>query len=1183
MLEFIKNPEKGWKKENVQLFPSTQPVYGYGTIIYVNNEDFNLKLEALDFHTGETKWSKPFNDDISEVQNPLLFDGVLYISTSSFSNSKLFAIDCQTGSLIWYVNIPEETISPAFLAPGYIEGKGFDINVVYVTSKRGIYAIPVADISNDNDYVDYVNNHTFLVPKARKVYSSDIDFAVSIPIFDQPTESLIFGTSRGLRALRINSSGTDFWTQQWEVDFGGYVTSPTSTGTENIYVGVPGNKMAIVNVETGKHILSESLSNPIDRPITVYQNQAYVPTRDGKIHLLDSITARRKDKFDFAKEQVTTPIFISDNVGYFGCQDGNVYMFDIESPNTTVSRYETGTAIDYLTKVTNGVAYFGGQNAMYAVRFRNIYKAFTCHSQLMVDYCRSNTSENGGIKQIPTFRTHITLYDKHNNIRPNENVKIWAAEPTNITLGGKSRLVGPETPVGWISDATGMIEFTMEPKADFQIDKKGNTSGISAPMLTLWADFMQPLERIVVFPDQQMHQNLQNITGKFLLSLHNFFDNILKAGQPMLPKSYNEEKAEIIATAIRNIGIGAERPTISSNTEDRYLAYPNSMIGVTYLSSPSLSTVRPIYPGKHPNWELDLGDPDNPIFKTYSSADEINKLILDYEQQLYGGFGIFGDIGDFAKDVYHRGEKVVKFVVKKVKEGAETVVYGTKKAYKFVVDTAEKAVALTMGMLKSIKGAIDDVANTVRDWLKALSGFFSWKDIIAFHDDLNDRIHDMITENVPKVINDIRNQTAGFFDNLENSIERSIDKIITQIDGTTMGSYWQGYTDPAVAFNTGGNTHALVQSQWLLSKIKIYSGGTQSYSYTSGMQYSNTEYRDAGDEFKQEFEEFLKNAKKVILAAGDVGKDAVAVAEEIGKILWNTVTGNKSLGSIELKDLLEKVKELAKSLIRLTGEIVDFFFKLLLAVLKLIYTLLSAPINIPVISDLYKFLTGKELSILDVGCLLIAIPVTIICKATTNSAPRWPSKSRIKDAMQLQEWDSKGFHNILIISQVMAGFSYVGLDAVKSGITVSGATSQHISQGVVVVLLAQQIVAETLYSESPPPSSATTEYLILWMAHFLPVALEMAGGMGVVPNKVTTFAGTGFGMVRMGAYAYFAYEYPDDYFDNGFALVQNEAAAISDVSKIGLLSTEPNTITVVTSLSTLCNLINALMGLKYLK
>jgi hypothetical protein len=48
---------------------------------------------------------------------------------------------------------------------------------------------------------------------------------------------------------------------------------------------------------------------------------------------------------------------------------------------------------------------------------------------------------------------------------------------------------------------------------------------------------------------------------------------------------------------------------------------------------------------------------------------------------------------------------------------------------------------------------------------------------------------------------------------------------------------------------------------------------------------------------------------------------------------------------------------------------------------------LNKPISIPIVSSLYKSIAGDELSIMDVMCLVAAVPTTLVYKAITGNNP----------------------------------------------------------------------------------------------------------------------------------------------------------------------------------------------------
>lgn len=75
------------------------------------------------------------------------------------------------------------------------------------------------------------------------------------------------------------------------------------------------------------------------------------------------------------------------------------------------------------------------------------------------------------------------------------------------------------------------------------------------------------------------------------------------------------------------------------------------------------------------------------------------------------------------------------------------------------------------------------------------------------------------------------------------------------------------------------------------------------------------------------------------------------------------------------------------SVLEIAQDIVTTTLNLLQLLVEDLLNLLTTPIDIPVLSPLYKKYTGDDLSVLDVACLVCAIPATIIYKLMKNAAP----------------------------------------------------------------------------------------------------------------------------------------------------------------------------------------------------
>jgi len=85
------------------------------------------------------------------------------------------------------------------------------------------------------------------------------------------------------------------------------------------------------------------------------------------------------------------------------------------------------------------------------------------------------------------------------------------------------------------------------------------------------------------------------------------------------------------------------------------------------------------------------------------------------------------------------------------------------------------------------------------------------------------------------------------------------------------------------------------------------------------------------------------------------------------------------------------IKKLIAILFDVVLESAQHLIFLILDIIKIIVSgameMLDYPLHIPIISWLYKLITGNELSVLDVICLVAAIPITICYKIAFGEAP----------------------------------------------------------------------------------------------------------------------------------------------------------------------------------------------------
>src|SRR5262249_55947317 len=97
---------------------------------------------------------------------------------------------------------------------------------------------------------------------------------------------------------------------------------------------------------------------------------------------------------------------------------------------------------------------------------------------------------------VARYQTHLTVVDDQKNPLPKTAVKIWAdIANTVITVDGTQYTIGPDD-AAYASVITGV---------DGSLVIVSDAKDVNASALRVWASFMDPFERIVVYPDHEWH------------------------------------------------------------------------------------------------------------------------------------------------------------------------------------------------------------------------------------------------------------------------------------------------------------------------------------------------------------------------------------------------------------------------------------------------------------------------------------------------------------------------------------------------------------------------------------------------------------------------------------------------------------------------------------------------------
>jgi len=310
-----------------------------------------------------------------------------------------------------------------------------------------------------------------------------------------------------------------------------------------------------------------------------------------------------------------------------------------------------------------------------------------------------------------------------------------------------------------------------------------------------------------------------------------------------------------------------------------------------------------------------------------------------------------------AGDFFRWAKGIVDKVEYSIEQGAEGL-------YHFVATIGEDVYDVVLDCVSAVVHAVEFVFNKIGvffdDLIKWLGFIFNWSDILRTH----------------KVLKNIFNQYLGKCINSLNNYETDIKNAFTSIYNNI--DTWAGIPNnipPDLSNNTMDDTtrssqpapgQNSPQSHWGMHHLK-----------SNAANGSTTAQPDSGimgalEGLLQPFTDAVAQEEEIIEAA--IQSLQTEIIDQIHTLNWTQLA--KAVVAIVTDTLLETVENILLALI-------DFFA----ALTKDVLDLLNATLDIPVISWLYKKISGDDLSLLDLYCLLSAIPATIIYKLVVEETP----------------------------------------------------------------------------------------------------------------------------------------------------------------------------------------------------
>lgn len=965
---------------------------------------------ALDVQTGSERWRYAYPSSGEDYGYSPLYDSEQQLVYVFQAPGVVQALDSQTGALRWALPLPQVIPVQPVLHNSTIYIAAYD-NPTVTPNSSMVYLIAVdaraaAQHVSGNQPVAASWTFSYNVPGQQVAPLPPVLFEGSVygAVWSQANQQLqlsllrvdaLTGTGSDLFDARIFGSGTNNGgstapiiarlTLEAGETVGSLIVNAGTAGIYGIFLDGSG---------TFLHYSPQALEgNPVLTNFVTYGGAIYFCDSQGNLYGLDA---------NFASLPGLPTTFVGstlDATGITVVGDENdqavVIAGDIVSDTLCFYSTATGnlltlptnqTAVTALSDVTHeGIVYAGGTTTdslgqVFAIRASDVsaLRDFVIESQLLQDF-------DPGHQAVARYQTHITIVDGAQSPQPFTSVKVWADAPLAVQIDGTPYTVGPNTPAATQVDATGALTIISD------------ATDLFATPLRIWAAFMDPFERIVIYPDREFHGRMPAMTADPTNddpTMINLATGKNYGGTTVFP---NQQQAEAVATVVSTT---CQRAGISgsggSSTQTKAAGAAASLPPYSaYADLPGMQYIPYNTPASRPavaqapygtSWSSDTPT-TYATLPFAAAAGAIDGLAGEVDPSLGLPAPIGSGLGSIFSHLWHKiksgAVKVTKVIVSigtAVYAGIQYVEDGVTKVLRFVVRQIEDLAATVGAFFMALGKAIADI-------IELLSLLLHFEEVVETHNYLKAALLQQINALPQAIQTVIRPAVNTYFAHGENAITQAFCTVKQQIDtGFTCSSPDKG-TSPAI--NSVAAVHATAHT--VFSAAPKTGGSPKSHAVTATWGF---------DKIRSHYKQATTGAAGVgpAAAAGNPILDFVSffssslasdpTLQQAYKTTLNDFAATFAFKSstqflaTALFDLLDIIQDLLVSSLAIGKAFFDGFLAAAGDMVSFLIDpqqgILVQPLNIPILSDLYQWLFGSELTFLDLILLAASIPVTFL-------------------------------------------------------------------------------------------------------------------------------------------------------------------------------------------------------------
>ena len=546
------------------------------------------------------------------------------------------------------------------------------------------------------------------------------------------------------------------------------------------------------------------------------------------------------------------------------------------------------------------------------------------------------------VLQLNTYTSHIQIDDDAHIPLANQKVLITSTSPVSVYINNYFKMLTPDTPVEVAADASATITILQETQGATAVCYSVQLSGSST--------------KIDVNPMDKAIKTISKIkTGAELGAVK--VTNANGTEKLLVPASVSTGDKDAAAQALQKlVEVSNTLPQNGSNQKN---------VRETQLDANNFLAQADSF------WAIEFNEKGHQFFSGKMGMDEFGLMINEAGQLIIDRGGVHESIGHGIKSA---AGDILNWLKHAFKEAEYLFCQSVDDVWNFFVKIGEDIYHFVMQCISDVVGAIEFIFKKievfVEDLIKWLGFIFQWDDIVRSHKVLKNVIKLFVGHTIDE-IDDLKNKVALLFEDVEKHVNE-----------------WAGLKDNSTSIDQEAkDKHKDVGQNSAQANYGIYHMKTGISSASSSSKVNP----NLSDELEQMIQTLIDAFEKegvIFEKAYDTLK--TQILDQLNSLSLGDIL--KRLTAIILDILIESVENIIVTALEILQELIQG-----------VLAILDGPIDIPVISWLYKKVVGSDLSILDAVCLVIAIPGTIVYKIATDKAP-FPDDSFTQDLIDAKSW-----------------------------------------------------------------------------------------------------------------------------------------------------------------------------------